>query len=297
MKIMDKERPKETKRLVSVYIPTHNRLKLLKRAISSVLAQTYSNIQLIVVNDGSTDGTGEYLATLSKFESRVKLIDNKVPRGACHARNLAIKAADGFFLTGLDDDDFFLPQRIEMFVNYWFANRNSFALFSSYSVIHPNTAIKSYRRESDPTTRSHFLKNGIGNQVFSKKENYIKAGLFDENLKVLQDFEFWYRFMKLGKVARVENYSYIFDHSHDSSRISTSKAKTIRDSVDYIIKKHDLDFKSIVRFRLFSANYNFDRSFFKNFLLAAASLDLKALFLSVKLIAKKFYRATFRYID
>jgi len=278
------------KKLVSVYIPTHNRLKLLKRSVCSVITQTYENIQLIVVNDGSTDGTREYLDSLVESEPQVKVIHNKKPKGACHARNLAIKSADGFFVTGLDDDDFFLPERIEEFVADWWEKENCFALFSSYSVIHNNTSISSYKRVRNPSLKKHFLRNGIGNQVFSTKENYIKSGLFDEELKVLQDFEFWYRFMSNGKVERVENYSYVFDHSHDSIRISKSKAKSILDSVEYIIKKHNLDRRSRVRFRIFSENYNYSGKLIKNLFFALITFDFRAVYLGLKVLMKKIIR-------
>ena len=109
---------KEKLPLVSIYIPTKNRLKLLKRAINSVRAQTYPNTEIIIVDDGSTDGTKEYLKTLEK-ESNIVVIYRDKSYGATDARNLAIKKSKGDFLTGLDDDDFILPDRIEYFVNFW----------------------------------------------------------------------------------------------------------------------------------------------------------------------------------
>src|SRR3954470_16498002 len=105
-------------RLVSIYIPTKNRLSLLKRAVDSVLAQTVRNIELIVVSDGSEDETCDYIRSI-KSDIQVQLIHNQKSLGACAARNQAIELAQGYYITGLDDDDYFMPHRIESFLNTW----------------------------------------------------------------------------------------------------------------------------------------------------------------------------------
>ncbi|MCG2794063.1 MAG: glycosyltransferase [Weeksellaceae bacterium] len=89
---------------VTIYIPTKNRLALLKKAVDSVLRQTYTNWELIVVNDASTDGTKDYLDDLSKSNPKVKVIHHHESLGACVSRNDAIFSATGTFITGLDDD-------------------------------------------------------------------------------------------------------------------------------------------------------------------------------------------------
>lgn len=93
--------------LISIYIPTHNRIELLKKAINSVLEQTYTNWELIVVNDASTDNTEEYLKKISSSDSRIRYFTNETPKGACYSRNIAIKNSSGKYITGLDDDDVF----------------------------------------------------------------------------------------------------------------------------------------------------------------------------------------------
>src|SRR5512143_3860267 len=96
---------------VSVYLPTRNRAASLRRAIESVLAQTYADFELIVVDDGSSDGTREVLESVQRSDARVRAIHHSVSRGAPASRNAAIAAAHGEWLTGLDDDDEFLPRR------------------------------------------------------------------------------------------------------------------------------------------------------------------------------------------
>jgi len=105
-------------RLVSIYLPTRNRRQLLERAVASVLSQTYRNIELIVVNDGSTDDTSLFLKRISQSDRRIIPIDNPRSLGPSPSRNIAVRAAKGFFVSGLDDDEF-TPDRISKFVEYW----------------------------------------------------------------------------------------------------------------------------------------------------------------------------------
>ncbi|PLL70465.1 hypothetical protein CWN62_29695, partial [Klebsiella pneumoniae] len=88
--------------LVTIYIPTYNRLELLKRALNSVVNQTYKNLEIIVVDDNSSDGTQEFLKNFSKKDPRVSYILKTDNSGACVSRNLAIDKANGLFITGLD---------------------------------------------------------------------------------------------------------------------------------------------------------------------------------------------------
>lgn len=97
--------------LVSIVIPTHNRATLVVRAIRSVLDQTHQALELIVVDDGSSDGTGAVVGAIE--DPRVRYLRHERPRGACAARNAGIEAARGDWIAFLDDDDVFLPRKIE----------------------------------------------------------------------------------------------------------------------------------------------------------------------------------------
>lgn len=104
------------KELVTAIITTHNRLELLKRAIESVMTQSYPNIELIIVDDHSTDGTDEYCKQLSISTHNITYIN--IPReqskGGNYARNLGIKNSHGVYIAFLDDDDIWLPEKINL---------------------------------------------------------------------------------------------------------------------------------------------------------------------------------------
>jgi len=97
--------------LVTVIIPTHNREMLLRRSVASVLAQTHRNLELIVVDDGSVDGTADFLATVT--DSRVRVVTNPRGTGAAAARNLGLGMARGDYIGFQDDDDYWLVGKLE----------------------------------------------------------------------------------------------------------------------------------------------------------------------------------------
>jgi glycosyltransferase involved in cell wall biosynthesis len=100
-----------TSPLVSVVLPTRNRANLLRRSIASVFGQTYQNLELIVINDGSTDNTLEILSAVN--DSRLRVLNREINQGAAAARNAGINAARGEFIAFQDDDDVWLMQKLE----------------------------------------------------------------------------------------------------------------------------------------------------------------------------------------
>ncbi len=100
---------------VSVIIPTYNRAALVAEAVASVLAQTWRDFEVLVVDDGSTDGTIEALAP---YASRLRLLRRESRGGVSAARNTGIKAARGEWLAFLDSDDLWLPEKLSRQMAY-----------------------------------------------------------------------------------------------------------------------------------------------------------------------------------
>ena len=99
--------------LVSVIVPTYNRCELVIRAVESVLVQSYSNIECIVIDDHSTDGTADRLLDIAPSDDRLRIIQHITNRHVSAARNTGLNAAEGEFIAFLDDDDTWLPDKIE----------------------------------------------------------------------------------------------------------------------------------------------------------------------------------------
>ena len=99
--------------LVSVVLPTRNRSTYLKDSLQSVINQTYEDLEVVVVDDASTDDTKQLLESFQAKDCRIRYICNENPGGASAARNTGIKHARGTFIAFQDDDDIWHPEKIQ----------------------------------------------------------------------------------------------------------------------------------------------------------------------------------------
>ncbi len=252
---MDKNNP-----LISVYIPTYNRSELVKRAINSVLEQTVKDVEIIVVDDNSPDNTPEVMAEIMRTYPQVKYFRNSENHGACYNRNLAIKNATGQFVTGLDDDDYFLPHRLESFLHAW-DNKgpNTIALFD-------NVKVKKSESETEELSNPKFvdfdmlcMRNDVGNQIFAERSLFSDSIKYDEKLKSWQDLELWMHLLAVNKnkcFQNIEKSTYIFDKSHPHERISSVNVDKHLNSFNYIKAKHALKGKNEYRLKCQAYGYN-----------------------------------------
>jgi len=191
---------------VSVYLPTKNRESLLRQAVSSVLAQTFGDFELIVVNDGSTDGTMDFLESEKSRDDRIKIINNEESIGAPRSRNLALQLAAGEFVTGIDDDDRFHPRRLGSFVEYWGILEEVGEVFScifSQDLVEENGVCISGVKPGAIQWQDLFFYNSIGNQIFARRETFLAAGLFDDQMPAWQDLDLFIRILKQGGEAKL----------------------------------------------------------------------------------------------
>lgn len=227
--------------LITVYLPTRNRLALLRRAIGSVLAQTWSSFELIVVDDGSADGTASYLERVAAADPRVRVIRIDESRGAPRARNLAIQAARGEFITGLDDDDSFHAGRLAALLESWQKLTERGAQFSCLYT--QDVAVRGERRSvtSKPalvTASDLFFYNSIGNQVFTRRDYLIEVGMYDEQMPAWQDLDVFMRLLsRHGPALLVDRPLYMLDLEPRSDRISSGSKQRIVSAYRRLVAK------------------------------------------------------------
>ncbi len=210
--------------LVSVYIPTRNRAELLERALDSVLAQTYESLEILVCDDASVDGTPALMERYSAEHKNIVHLRNDIRQGACRSRNRAIEAARGRFITGLDDDDEFLPERIQTFVDH-FDPRWSCLAALSVSFL-PNGEPHYVLRPTREVGLADILYfNRLGNQVFCLTERLRSLGGFDPSYPAWQDYELWTRLIaQYGSALRIGVHTQRVHHDHGYARISHGQA-------------------------------------------------------------------------
>ncbi|RKY40901.1 MAG: hypothetical protein DRP85_07620 [Candidatus Makaraimicrobium thalassicum] len=180
---------------VSVVIPAYNRAGLTVRTVESVLNQTYENIEIIVVDDGSTDDTRE---RLRPYAGRIRYV-YKRNGGASSARNLGIRLATGDYIGLLDCDDIYLPGKIEKSVNYLEERPDTgFVHTPIYLIDEEDTVLRSVSffesRRTGWISRRLLLRNFIANStVVARRSCFEKAGLFDETIFNPADWDMWLR--------------------------------------------------------------------------------------------------------
>jgi glycosyltransferase involved in cell wall biosynthesis len=184
---------------VSVIIPTYQRAHWVSEAIESVLAQTYKDYEIIVVNDGSTDNTAE---VLNQFQGKIKIIEQE-NKGVSAARNIAIRNSQGQYIAFLDDDDIWLPSKLEKQILILESNDKIGLLYSDLFYFNeqgtfPNTKSQNYPIHTACISWMLFLNWNMRicpepSTVVVSKQTLDEIGVFDETLMSCEDYDLWLR--------------------------------------------------------------------------------------------------------
>lgn len=196
--------------LISVIITTCNGTRKLVRAIESVLSQTYKDIEVLVVDDNGRNTPGqiqteEMLSDYIKTE-KIKYITHDVNKNGAAARNTGVRNATGTYLAFLDDDDIFLPERIERFV-IAIKKNNADMIYSDVLFVKDNSIANIMLASEEGFSYQDLLENqsllGTGSNIFVKTDIYKKINGFDEAFFRYQDVEFMIRALQIGKIKGI----------------------------------------------------------------------------------------------
>jgi len=188
---------------VSVIIPAYNKADLTVKTVQSVLVQTYKDLEILVVDDGSTDQTKERMLA---FGDKIQYI-HKPNGGACSARNLGIRRSRGTFIAFLDCDDLYDEKKIELSVGYLKKNpKFGYVHTDAYFIDQDGGIIRKYShpraRKEGWVARKLVLGNFICNStVVVRREILEKAGLFDESIFTPADWDLWIRLAEVAPVG------------------------------------------------------------------------------------------------
>lgn len=195
----DLEDPAPERPLISVVVPTYNRADLLRRAVESILAQTYDAFEVLIVDDASTDETESVVATVQ--DPRVRYIRQPQNRGVAAARNRGMREARGGLIAFLDSDDEWTPSKLEEQVRLIRRRPNRVGLFY--------TGVLTYGAGGDqilnrPARRGAVLSEILHRNlvhstcsVIIRREVVEAVGFFDESLPAIEDFDYWTRVARL----------------------------------------------------------------------------------------------------
>lgn len=219
------------KPLVSVCIPLYNSAKFIDTTLRAVFNSTFKDFEVIVIDDGSTDGTEEVL-TKKGWLKRVRYAyqENK---GIAGARNAGIKIAQGKYISLLDHDDQPLPDKLERMISYLEGHPEFKMAYSPCIIERMDKGGKRYVQDLYSTHTPRWLRNNYEGDLFENlfymrifitsvlicKEATLSVGLFDETFKVCEDLEFYLRFGAQYKIGFIKEPCNVhIEHFSNSSK-------------------------------------------------------------------------------
>ena len=235
-------------KLVSVIIPTYKRSDFLDRAINSVLEQSYSKIEIIVVDDNNPD-TDDRVCTekrMQKYLSNqcIKYIQHEENKNGSAERNTGIRAAQGDYITFLDDDDYYYVDKVKQEVDF-LENHNEYdGVYCWRNDVNGVTSGKYTGDISEILLLDKYMPQTT--TLMFRKEIFSDVGFFDESFRRHQDVEFLIRFCKKHKIGYVGYVGCFFDTSDRKNEIHGKELEknkelyinTFRNEIDSIKKRN-----------------------------------------------------------
>lgn len=185
--------------LVSVVMPTYNDAEYLRQAIDSILSQTYSHFEFIIVNDGSTDNTEAIISTYTDL--RIRYYANDTNRGNAYTRNVGMSKAHGKYIAIMDSDDISMPDRLQVQVKYLEKHEDIDILGGAVEFFDGKTTfVKRFAVTPDYTKSFLFFKNAMFQpSVMLRRDSWEKHGLtYDPSRENMEDFDLWFRAAMAG---------------------------------------------------------------------------------------------------
>jgi glycosyltransferase involved in cell wall biosynthesis len=227
---------------ISVILPTYNRAGVLQRAIESVLQQSEADFELIIVDDGSTDETTGVLASIE--DSRIQVVRSELNRGGNWARNRGIECATADFVSFLDSDDVYLPEKLEVTLSLFSENPNVDVWLDSFVCLDERGRGKPDKLTINPNGcfgadfRSGLFERTIAKPTTAmsmRRKAIFEIGLFDESLRRRQDFDIILRLSKAHICMTTDRVLWV---KHDTPDGISNDVRTFLSAVIAICVRH-----------------------------------------------------------
>lgn len=209
------------KPLISIVIPSYNRKNLVVEAINSALQQDPKNFEVLVVDDGSTDGTVEHLNSLGL---QIRIIRTE-HAGISHARNTGIQESQGEFISFLDSDDLWMPGILDAQLEFLNGHPQIPLVYTDQKIWANGELQEETRFQKDPP-KSRFNLPGFVelvpihvSAVMVKKSLFDDVGMFNEELKIHEDTEMWNRISEKYDLGYIERPLSVFRWEQDPEHI------------------------------------------------------------------------------
>lgn len=223
---------------VTVFMPVYNGEKYIKQAIDSILNQSYTDFELLIIDDGSTDNTVNIISAYT--DSRIRLLCNKKNMGIPFTRNRGLEEARGEYFAIMDADDIAYPDRLQLQVNYLDNNLDINIVTASYYVMRKNIDIrKVVKKDNDEYIRASLLFDSyLCNPSTMFRTNLRETYKYNEQCIVCQDYDFWIQLMEKNKFGAIEKPLLRYRTGHMNITRKTNKEKQLlRNEILFNIRK------------------------------------------------------------
>ena len=226
----------KAEKLVSIVLPIYNGEKYMRESIDSVLAQTYQNWELLIIDDGSTDRTAEIATDYAARDPRIFYQKNPHNIRLPKTLNRGFSLARGAYLTWTSDDNFYYPNALERMVNALDAQKKDF-VFASCDVIDGNGNVVECIMVDESAKKRIVGSNPVGACFLYSRRAYQTVGEYDPDFALVEDFDYWQRIcMKFDPVCISEKlYAYRW---HDGALTSTMRKDTFNCTLEKCLLKN-----------------------------------------------------------
>lgn len=222
--------------LVSIVLPIYNGEKYMRGSIDSILAQTYTNWELLIIDDGSTDRTAEIASEYVSNDSRIYYYKNPQNMRLPRTLNRGFSLANGAYLTWTSDDNYYYPIALERMVRALEAEQKDF-VFASCDVINGDGKIVECIMVDNLATKRIVGDNPVGACFLYTRKVYETVGEYNPNMALVEDFDYWQRIcMKFPPICLSEKlYAY---RRHENALTSTMRKDTFNKTLEKCLLKN-----------------------------------------------------------
>lgn len=253
---------------VSIVLPTYNGEKYIREAIDSVINQTFTDWELIIVNDCSTDSTPQIIEEYAKSDDRIKVIHNEVNKKTPTSLNIGFREAKGEFLSWIADDNLFLPNAIEKMYNY-LQNRDVYFVCSNMMLI--DSLGDEIGPHMEYNEEQMYYENCVG-ACFMYKSNVLKeVGEYDTSTFLVEDYDYWLRILfKYKKIGVIKECLFLYRlHSESLTSIKSKESciqvlKMKKRYLDYLLDYYQNNKMYLCAMYYDFVEHNFDIAKMKN---------------------------------
>ena len=223
--------------LVSIVLPVHNGEKFLRKSIDSVIEQTYSNWELLIIDDCSSDGSSEIAKEYVKKDERIHYYHNEKNLKLPRTLNKGFALSNGEYLTWTSDDNSYLPNALEKMVAVLDNKPSIGFVFASYYVIDEEENV--IREYSIPDNYMDQIvgKNVVGACFLYRRDVYETVGDYQHGLLYVEDYDYWQRIFACYKVDFIRDYLYKY-RVHRQSLSSTTKIEVVNNNLEIVMRRN-----------------------------------------------------------